>query len=105
MLARNWLPSPSPFDAPRRGRRCRRTPRGGNGALRLHDARELVEPVVGDVDAPDVGILRGEGIVRREHAGGRERVEERGLADVRESDDTESEHYCDCELGVREAER
>src|SRR5207253_1807799 len=66
--------------------------RRGYGALRLHDARELVEPVVGDVDAADVRILRGEGIVRREDAGGGERVEERGLADVGQSDDAESEH-------------
>ncbi len=64
----------------------------GHGALRLHDARELVEPVVGNVDTAAVGILRGEGIVRGEDAGGRERIEERGLADVGQSDDAESEH-------------
>ena len=60
--------------------------------LRLYDPRELVEPVVGDVRRADVRILRGEGIVRGENAGGGERVEERGLADVGQSDDAESEH-------------
>ena len=46
----------------------------------------------GTLDAADVRLLGGERIVRGEHAGRGERVEERGLADVRESDDSEPEH-------------
>ena len=42
--------------------------RGRHGPLRLHDARELVEPRVGHVHAADVRILRRERIVRGEHA-------------------------------------
>ena len=57
-----------------------------------HDPREHVEPRVGHVHAADVRILGGERIVGGEHAGRRQRVEQRGLADVRQSDDSEFQH-------------
>ena len=52
----------------------------------------------GTLTRPMLGSLVANGIVRREHAGGGERVEERGLADVGKSDDAESEHYVRREL-------
>ena len=90
MFARNWLPSPSPCDAPFTSP-AMSTNSTTAGTMRsgLHDAREHVEPRVGDVDAADVRILRRERIVGGQHAGRRERVEESGLADVRQSDDSE----------------
>ncbi len=42
-------------------------------------------------DDPDVGLDRGEGVVRREHLRLGEGVEERRLADVRETDDADGE--------------
>jgi len=44
------------------------------------------------VDPANVGVFRGERIVRRQHVGRRERVEQRRLADVGKSDDSELEH-------------
>ena len=66
--------------------------RRGHGALGLHDPGERVEPRVGDLHDAGVRFDRGEGIVRHQRAGGGERVEEGGLADVGKADDAEAEH-------------
>mgnify|MGYP001377253430 CR=1 FL=1 len=61
--------------------------RRGNDLLRRDVLRDDVHPLVGDGHDPDVGLDGGEGIVRGERAGLRERVEEGALADVGETDD------------------
>ena len=91
MLARNWLPRPSPFEAPRTrpamSTKLDRAP--GRSALGLAIAGERVQPRVGHRDLADVGLDGAEGIVRRLRRGGaRQRVEQGGLADVRQADDS-----------------
>ena len=74
--------------------------RRGDDGRRLDYLCQRFEPLVGDGDDADVGLDGGEGVVggeRRRLRG--ERVEECGLADVREPDDTCTEHTEN--LGVR----
>ena len=59
-------------------------------ALRLDDPLQHREPRVGDVHPADVGVVGGERIVRRQHVGRRQRVEQRRFADVGQPDDSES---------------
>ena len=66
--------------------------RGGDGGLGFDQGGEGVEPGVGDGDDAGVGVDGGEGIVRDQRAGVGQGVEERRLADVRQSDDPKSEH-------------
>ena len=56
-------------------------------ARRLHDAREHVEARIGHRHDADVRIDRAERIVLRRDLRARQRVEERRLADVRQTDD------------------
>ena len=56
-------------------------------ARRLHDAREHVETRVGHGHDADVRIDRAERIVLRRDLRARQRIEERRLADVRQTDD------------------
>ena len=65
---------------------------GRHRALRLDDLRQRVESRVGHVDAAHVRLLGRERVVRGQHAGGGEGVEERRLADVGKADDAEFEH-------------
>ena len=60
----------------------------GRHFLRLVDLGELVETLVRHVHHAHVRIDGGEGIVRGLRAGRGERVEDGGLADVRQADDT-----------------
>ena len=56
---------------------------------RLQDLVQPVEALVGHGDHAQVGLRRGEGVRGRRRAGVREGVEERGLADVGQTDDAE----------------
>ena len=60
--------------------------------LRLRHLGESVESLVGDLGDADVGVLGGEGVGRGEGAATGERVVERALAGVGESDQTEAFH-------------
>ncbi len=63
--------------------------------LRLDDNRQGIETRVGHGHDADVGIDGAERIIFRGDAGARQRVEECGLADVGQSDDTAFEsHEC-----------
>ena len=55
----------------------------GNRALRTHDIGQRPESRIGHFHHADVGLDGAEWIVRSVGAGGRQRIEERRLADVR----------------------
>ena len=91
---RNWLPSPSPFEAPRT-RPAMSTKLMVVGRMRsgLHDLVERLEARVGHDDDADVRLDGAERVVRRLGLGRRERVEERALADVRQANDADRETH------------
>ena len=94
IAARNWLPSPSPSLAPRTMPAMSRNVTGrGDRLRRVVEGGEHREARVGHLDDADVGLDRGERVVRREHVVLRERVEQRRLADVRQSDDPDREPH------------
>src|SRR5207248_7171105 len=65
--------------------------------LGLHQLVEPLQPRVGHLDHADVGLDGAEGIVLRGRGlGGGERVEESRLADVRETDYSETKHVVMC---------
>ena len=66
--------------------------RGGHHALGVHDRRERVEPRIGDLHDPGVRLDGREGIVRDQGLGAGEGVEEGGLADVGQADDSQAKH-------------
>ncbi len=65
---------------------------GRHGPLRVHDLGQRIQPGIGDLDDAGVRLDGGKRIVRHQRLGGREGVEERGLADVGQSDNSESKH-------------
>ena len=65
---------------------------GRHDLLGLHDVRKPMQPVVRHLDHANVRLDGAERIVRRLGAGGRESVEESGLADVGKTDDSEFQH-------------
>ena len=67
--------------------------------LRVEDLGELVQPRVGQPDHADVGLDRGERVVRREHVVLGQRVEERALADVGQADDADGECHIEAVYG------
>ena len=93
MLARNWLPEAlalaGALDQPGDVHELHDR---GHGPLRLTMPREDVQPRVGHLHDAGVGLDGGERVVRHQRLGGGERVEEGGLADVGQADDTESQH-------------
>jgi hypothetical protein len=66
--------------------------RGRHHALRLDDAFEHRKARVRDIDSAHVGVFRREWIVRGQHVGRRQCIEQRRFADVRQADDSEFEH-------------
>ena len=68
---------------------------GRHGALGLHDDGQCGEPSIRHLDHADVGLDGAERIIRRLGLGRGQRIEERGLADVREADDAELQHVMD----------
>ena len=91
---RNLLPSPSPWLAPlTRPGDVDELDRRGDDDAGLGDALQLGQPRVGHRHDADVRIDGAERIVRRlGFAGPGDGVEQRGLADVRQTDDSSSEH-------------
>ncbi len=67
--------------------------RGRHDALGVHHGVERGEARIRHGHDADVRLDRAEGIVRRLGLGRRERVEERGLADVGEADDTDGKAH------------
>ena len=91
MCARNLLPSPSPFDAPAtRPGDIDELHRGGQDALRMHDRGEFLQARIGHRHHADVRIDGAERIILRCDLRARERIEQRGFADIRQSDDSAS---------------
>ena len=96
MLARNWLPRPSPFDAPAtRPAMSTNSTTAGITFSGFAIAASAREARVGHLDDADVGLDRAERIVLRGDARLGERVEERRLADVGQADDAAFEAHCD----------
>jgi hypothetical protein len=62
-------------------------------ALRLDDRRDLLQARIGHFDNADVGLDGAEGIVLGGDAGLGQGIEEGGLADVRQADDTALEAH------------
>ena len=95
MVARNWLPRPSPFDAPRtRPAISTKVSRVGMICADLAIAGELVEPRIGHRDLADIRLDGAERIIRRlrrRRLG--QRVEQRRFADIGQSDDTAFESH------------
>ena len=96
MLARNLLPSPSPSLAPRTmpAMSTNDTVAGRIRALPKTSA-SFGQPLVRQRDHPDVGLDRRERVVRGEHLVLGEGVEQGGLADVGQSDDSDGEGHED----------
>ena len=67
--------------------------RRGQDPLAAEDAREHLEPVVRYADDADVRLDRREGVVRCEHVVLGQRVEQRRLSDVGETDDSDGESH------------
>src|SRR3954467_4356002 len=91
MWLRNWLPRPSPLLAPAtrpamstNSTIAGTTRSGPTLAGRLASRGELRQPRVGQLDDADVRLDRAERVVLGRDAGLGERVEEGGLADVRQ---------------------
>ena len=95
ILARNWLPSPSPLEAPRtRPAMSTKVSRVGMISFEPAISRQRVQPRIGHRDVADVGLDGAERIVGRLRRGGlRQRVEERRLADIRQADDAAFEAH------------
>ena len=67
--------------------------RGGHDAARVHDVGERLETVVGNVNDTHVGVDRGERVVGGESALFGECSEQRGLAHVGQSDDSNGKRH------------
>jgi hypothetical protein len=70
-------------------------------ALGRDDLDQRIEPGIGHRDDPVVGLNRTKRIVRRLCAGVGQRVEQRGFADVGETDDADSEAHGGREVARR----
>jgi hypothetical protein len=64
-----------------------------NDALAAKNASEHLEPVVGKIHHANVWLNGGEGVVRRQDRVFGERVKQSGLADIRESNDSNGESH------------
>ena len=95
MVARNWLPSPSPLEAPRTSPAIStKVSRVGMICAGFGDGRELVEPRIGHRDLADIRLDGAERIVRRlRRRRLRQRIEQRRLADIGQPDDTAFESH------------
>jgi hypothetical protein len=104
MWARNWLPSPSPRDAPSTSP-AMSTKRIAVGTFRADEASSasVSSRGVGHRDDPDVRLDGAEREVRRLRARARERVEQRRLADVGQTDETDGEGHRTSSSGGRDA--
>jgi hypothetical protein len=94
MLARNWLPRPSPLLAPAtRPAMSTNSTMAGWIFCGLTMAGQRSEARVGHFDDADVRLDGAEGIVLRRDAGLGQGVEEGGLADVGQADDAAFEAH------------
>ena len=95
MVARNWLPRPSPLEAPRtRPAISTKVSRVGMICADLAIVGQLVEPRIGHRDLADIRLDGAERIIRRlrrRRLG--QRIEQRRLADIGQSDDTAFESH------------
>ncbi len=105
MLARNWLPRPSPLEAPRtRPAMSTKEMRVGMISLDLAIAASFFEARIGHGDLAGIGLDGAEGIVGGLRRGGaRQRVEKRRLADIGQADDAAFETHD--VMSYRSAER
>ena len=74
---------------------------GVGGLLRFVQGGEPVDAIVGNRDHSDVRVLGRERIVRGEHGSARERVEQRALAHVGQTDDADGKTHGACDLHQR----
>ncbi len=89
MAARNWLPKPSPSDAPRTMPAIStKVTDAGKIRSEAKTRANWASRSSGTDDHADVGFDGGEGVVRREDVVVGEGIEQRGLAHVGKSDDT-----------------
>ena len=91
---RNWLPSPSPFDAPStKPAMSTKVIVGRQDLLRLGDFRQLVETRVGHGHDAGIGLDGAERKILGFDARFGQSVEERRLADVGQADDAAMESH------------
>ena len=95
MLARNWLPSPSPFDAPRtRPAMSTKVSRVGTISADLASSASSSSRGSGTAHDADVRLDGAERIVRRlRRRGLGQRIEQRRLADIGQADDAAFEAH------------
>ena len=94
MWDRNLLPSPSPSEAPRTmPAMSTNSTVAGTDPRRAEELGQPRQPLVRHADHADVRLDRRERVVRREHVVLGQRVEERRLAGVGESDDADGESH------------
>ena len=70
-----------------------------DGPLRSEDRGQVLDPGVGNGNHTGIGLDGGKGVVRRQHPGVGECVEQGGLADVGKSHDPDRETHGRCRLG------
>src|SRR5258708_3496476 len=94
MVARNWLPRPSPLLAPAtRPAMSTNSMAAGTTTFGLGDFLEHIGPLVRHDDHADIGVDGAEGVVGRLRLpGAGEGVEEGGFAHIGQSDDAGFEH-------------
>ena len=102
MVARNWLPRPSPLEAPRtRPAISTKVSRVGMICADLAIVRQLVEPGIRHRDLADIRLDGAERIIRRlRRCRLGQRVEQRRLADIGQPDDTAFESHSSSDLLV-----
>ena len=67
---------------------------GRDDLCRLGEARGDIEALVGNRHSPEIGLDRAERVIRRLRRGGRgQRVEQRGFADIGQSDNAATETH------------
>ena len=66
---------------------------GRDDSLAAENASENLETIVGQIHHADVWLDGGEGVVRRQDRVFGERVKQSGLADIRESNDSNGESH------------
>jgi len=72
----------------------------GNGFFRFRDVDQRLQPRIRHFDDPDVRLYRAKRVVLRRNAGLGQRIEQGGLADIRQTDDSAFETHdvrCKCE--------
>ena len=99
MFARNWLPRPSPWLAPAtRPAMSTNSTVAGTILAGWSISASFCQTIVGNGDDADVGLDGGEGVIGCQTALVREGREQRGLAHVGQTHDTDGKRHAETSL-------